>query len=266
MIKTESIKNLINSTEPTCSIEELSDRLMQKHIDQYNKATGELTGYDCPKCLNRGYIASVRNGNEVYKECKCMKIRKTLRRIEKSGLSDVLKNYTFESYKTPHDWQKHVKETAESFTSGWFFFGGQVGCGKSHICTAIVGRLLESGKSALYMMWRDDVTKLKSMVMDDEYGEEISNFKTVDVLYIDDFFKTEEGKRPTTGDINVAFEILNFRYANNLTTIISSERSIEGIIEIDEAVGSRIYQKTKDFCLTIGKDKSKNYRLGGQNA
>ena len=92
--------------------------------------------------------------------------------------------------------------------------------------------------------------------------------KTVAVLYIDDFFKPsrdESGQKrpPTAGDINIAFDILNYRYVNNLPTIISTERTIDELLDIDEAIGSRIYQRTKGYCFSFRENRSRNYRLKG---
>ena len=79
-------------------------------------------------------------------------------------------------------------------------------------------------------------------------------WKTVEVLYIDDLFKTEQGRNPTTADVNIAFEILNYRYRNpELITIISSERTIQDIVKIDEAVGSRIFEKSRNCCINISE-------------
>lgn len=228
---------------------------------------GSLTGYDCPICKNKGNISVLKDGYETLQSCKCMAIRSSLRRIEKSGLKDLLKECTFEKYRALEPWQAHTKEIAKRYVNDnsgkWFYIGGQVGCGKTHLCTAIVGELLKKGKPAIYMPWKDDIVPLKAMVTDDEkYIKTISPLKKIDVLYIDDLFKTEKGKPPTTADINVAFEILNYRYNNsNLITLISSERLMPDIIDIDEAVGSRIYQRTKDYCLNIDYDRLKNYRL-----
>lgn len=243
------------------------NEFLEKLSRDYNQMTGNLTDYDCPICKNKGNISVIVNGDEVIRECKCMSIRNSLRRIEKSGVSDLLKEYTFDNYVVSEKWQDYIKEMAMKYVNDnkkkWLYIGGQVGCGKTHLCTAIVGELLKKGKSAIYMPWKDDIVPLKAMVMDDEkYVKTISPLKKIDVLYIDDLFKTEKGKPPTTADINVAFEILNYRYNNpKLITLISSERLMSDIIDIDEAVGSRIYQRTKDYCLNIGYDRSKNYRL-----
>ena len=113
------------------------------------------------------------------------------------------------------------------------------------------------------MLWRDEVVKLKAMVTNDErYEKAMGELKKVKVLYIDDFFKTEKGKAPTAGDVNISFELLNFRYVNkDMITIVSSERDISEILKVDEAVGSRIYERVKEYCLIIEADPDKNFRI-----
>lgn len=242
---------------------------MQQQADRYNQAKGNLQGYDCPKCKNRGYFAGIVDGYEVMTPCECMEHRKTLQMIAKSGLKDVINKLTFDSFNAIADWQIRIKTMAIDYVNDhehkWFYIGGQVGCGKTHICTAIVSELFKQGKAGRYMLWRDEAVKLKANVNDSAvYQKLINPLKTVDVLYIDDFFKTEKGKPPTQADINVAFEILNYRYnSENLITIISSERTIEDLIDIDEAVGSRIYERTRTCNIIINADRRKNYRLNG---
>ena len=246
--------------------------LTQRECDVMNATPGNLKDYDCPDCLNRGCIYHADGDYIIAKECHCMVIRQSIKNIERSGIKGLLKQCTFENFTATEPWQKRIKEKAQQFLNNhngkWFYAGGQVGCGKTHICTAICGEFLKQKKAVRYMLWRDEVVKLKAVVNDDtEYARLINPLKSAPVLYVDDFFKTsdtEDGgkKKPTQGDINVAFEILNYRYINpNLITIISSERSIDDLIDCDEAVGSRIYQRTKNYCCYIGTGKNRNYRL-----
>ena len=116
------------------------------------------------------------------------------------------------------------------------------------------------------MLWRDDVVKIKGAVTDhDEYSRLMDEYKNIDVLYIDDLFKTGKAddntvQKPTGADINAAFEIINYRYNNpSLLTIISSELSQDELIDIDEAIGGRIYEKSTAF--SIGKNRDRNYRI-----
>ena len=234
-----------------------------------NNQEGSLTGYDCPICKNKGYIATVREGEIVATTCKCITTRNTLKRMEASGFGDLLNNYTFENWKTEEEWQKYVFNSAKEFlntTAKGFYIGGQSGCGKTMICTAMAKELIKRGREVRYMLWLEDGLKLKQAKTNEEtYNRLIESFKRAEVLYIDDFLKVGKNEQPTTADINIAIEILNFRYVRSLITIISSERSIEEIIGYDEATGGRIIEMTQpNFYLFIEKNKNKNYRLKGE--
>lgn len=210
----------------------------------------------------------LEDGYEVLKKCSCLPIRNSIKMIKESGLEKLLKEYTYEKFITKWDWQKHIKDKALAFInetrSNWFYISGQVGAGKSMICTAIVGELLKKGYPALYMVWPNDSIRLKkSLVGDgDDYVDEIKKYKTIKVLYIDDFFKSEKHQKPSTADIKLAWELINFRYMNkDLITIISSERFMQELIDIDEATGSRIYQMSANYCIEIPEDPNKNMRM-----
>ncbi len=243
----------------------------EKKCEDYNKTHGRLDGYDCPDCLNRGNHLVLRSGEIITRECHCMETRRSLARIAKSGLGDMLEDYTLDNYSETEAWQKRVKQSAVDYLydwrGNWFYAGGQSGSGKTHVCTAIVGEFLKRGMAARYMLWRDEVVQLKACVNDDVmYSKIITPLKTVEVLYIDDLFKTARGidgntKPPTQGDLNVAFEIINYRYNNkDLITILSSEYYVNELLDVDEAIGSRIYERTKRYCNNVKRDKQRNYR------
>lgn len=252
-------------------------RTCQLKCDSANRTEGDLNeydGYNCEICKNKGYTIVPELYLNYYTDkqvtCKCMKIRKTIRSLKRSGLESVVHDYTFDKYIATEDWQKSVLDAAKRYLSecesNWFFFGGATGAGKSHICTAIAISLLKQGKEVKYMLWQDESKNLKARVNDIEYADLIEKYKSVDVLYIDDLFKTgkdgtQTRQRPTTGDINLAFEIINSRYASKKITIISSECTITDLIDIDEAIAGRIKQKSGAYCINIAPDRSKNYRL-----
>lgn len=265
------------------NIERMSDEEYEQwKADTYNKGIGDLNemdGYDCPECKNKGYIAEVRDYGSYYNNvlvpCKCKKIRSALYRLRKSGLKDVVKRYTFKEYETTEVWQQRMKETALRFVSDtsqdhWLLIAGQSGCGKTHLCTACAVHYIKAGYDVKYMLWLDESTKIKTLITDNqEYYKAMRELKEAEVLYIDDLFKLgkdESGnaKAPTAADIKIAFEILNYRYNNpDLITIISTERSLQELCDIDEAVGGRIAERTKkgNYCMIIKKDLKRNYRL-----
>ena len=249
----------------------------QYKVDNLNKDVGnrnEEDGYDCKICKNKGFIAKlVENPNGTYShcfaDCKCIEIRNSIMRMKRSGLKNIISDYTFDKFEATEPWQKAVKTAAMDYAKdpkGWFFLGGQSGAGKTHLCTAICREFLLSGKRVVYMLWRDDVVKIKGAVTEaDEYTHLIDKYKNAEVLYIDDLFKTGKDKdnfvqKPTGADVNVAFEIVNYRYNNpNLLTIISSELSEDELLDIDEAIGGRIFERSKTF--SIAKDRKRNYRI-----
>lgn len=244
----------------------------QMQVDAFNSSTGDINqydGYDCPLCKNKGFIARLENGYQVVADCKCRKIRATLRRAMKSGLGDVLSECTFDKYIATEKWQQDIKSKAQAFckddNAKWFFIGGQSGAGKSHLCTAIVGHYIKAGSDAQYMLWLDESTKLKGLKTDGaEYQRIIALYKETPVLYIDDLFKSQAGEVPTGADIKLAFELINFRLLDkNKITVISSELTWDDLLKYDEATMSRIYQQTGDYKSIIGRDIKKNYRLRG---
>lgn len=254
-----------------CRSESISKR---SDADRLNEARGNLTGYDCSVCRNKGLIFSeTPDGYTVSCECSCMEIRRAQDRMRASGLQSSLESYRFDNFQTGTQWKERFKIAAQRFVresgESWFYAGGQPGVGKTHLCTAIAGAFLEQGKAVRYMLWRETSAKLKACVNDPEYEQILRTYKEADVLYIDDLFKSgkgEGGKRkpPTAGDINLAFDLINFRYINHLTTILSTELTIEELLEADEAIGSRVYQRSKGFCFSFSRDRAKNYRLGGE--
>ena len=178
-------------------------------------------------------------------------------------MSDLIEEYTFSRYQTPDKWQEVAKSKAIQFLDhpgAWFCISGTPGSGKTHLCTAIASELIKAGKEVRYMLWRSEAPRLKSLVNSrEEYEQLMRECRDTEVLYIDDFFKGTV----TDPDKNLAFELLNDRYNSRKTmTIISSEKTIEEILTIDEAIGSRMYERSKGFYVKTAAD---NWRLHGQD-
>ena len=221
-----------------------------------------LGGVDCSICRNTGMIVERGPGIlEIHTyECRCMRKRRSLRSLRKAGMEDMAERYTMDAYQADTGLRAKIKHIAQDFIKadrGWFFIAGRSGSGKTHICTAICTGLVEEKSSEVYFMpWRDESTELKARIKDQEwYQVKIKKIKTVPVLYIDDFLKGGW----TEADIRLAFELLNARYNDTaLRTIISSELSIDEILQINEALGGRIYERSKGFRV---KAPDENWRL-----
>lgn len=256
---------------------------MQRKVNDYNAGRGSLhleDGYNCKLCKNKGQVSYVGENDafgypaEYIRPCECWKIRNAIRSLYRSGLKDMTKKCTFDRYKAEESWQQTIKGKALGFcqeTRGvWFYIGGQSGAGKSHICTAMTVQLIRQGKAARYMVWRDEVPRIKALVNEpDQYAAIMKELKETDVLYIDDLFKDGKDefgqyKQPTAADVKLAFEIINYRYNNPaLVTIVSSERTMAELDAIDEAVAGRIKERAEEYCISLARDRKKNWRMKG---
>jgi DNA replication protein DnaC len=200
-----------------------------------------------------------------------MKIRRCVWEMEKSGLQKVIREMTFDTYTANEPWQQTIQAGAMNYAGkldGWLLFCGQSGSGKTHLCTAVCRQRLLEGDEVRYMPWRDKIAELKSMSLDSERRSEIiTGYKTAEILYIDDLYKVGKAAdgtcNPTGADINLAFEIINHRYINHLPTIVSTEKTPQELVEIDEATGSRIIEMAGNNVFSIARDTKRNYRLRG---
>ncbi len=240
--------------------------------DTINSRPGNLTGYDCPKCLNRGTIAFPREDGSIYtEECGCMKIRRCVWEMEKSGLKNIIREKTFEAYTATDPWQKAIKAGAMAYAEkleGWLLFCGQSGSGKTHLCTAVCRQRLLMGDGVCYLSWKEKIAELKALSLDNERrAEMINRYKAAQILYIDDLYKVgkdgDGSSNPTGADVGLAFEIINHRYINHLTTVISTEKTPQELVAIDEATGSRIIEMAGSNVFSVAKDPRRNYRLRG---
>lgn len=230
--------------------------------------------YDCPLCEDEGYICTVaEDGHRFFSKCECRRAKEALVLMQKSGLKDLLDEWTFETYLTENRTQKQMKALAEQYDAAlasgqkpWLFMGGQVGCGKSHLCTAICGRALKRHQPVRYFQWMEESRRLKAAVTETHFEELISPWIEAEILYIDDLFKQQRRAsgdlRPTDADVRIAFSLINMRYVRNKPTLITSEWLLTSdLISADEATFSRVYQKCEGFLCEISRDERKNHRL-----
>ena len=208
------------------------------------------------------------DGSTVFKECECSKKEKLDRMWRNSGINTENLDKTFTNFEC---WNQKSKELKEKATNYYLEFDkirkdrrnsillcGNPGSGKTHIALAIANNMLNKKNiKVVYMPYRDVLTKIKQNRLDEEYYKIIlSKYETADVLLIDDLYK---GKI-TESDINIMFELINYRYLNYLPLIVSTEFTVDKLLDFDEAIGSRLYEMSKNYLVEI-EGKENNYRL-----
>lgn len=235
----------------------------RKKVARWNKESRQSQdGIDCPVCLNKHFVFELsQDGMEIIRRpCKCMKKRQIISNANRSGLGAMLgKKLT--DYQTAEPWQKQVKEKAVLYMkepAGWFVISGEPGSGKTLICMIIANQLLRQGRLVQFISWPELVRETNV----DFYKEKdvLQKYKEIDVLYIDDFLKVADNGRA----IQIAYEILNYRYAHEQPTIISGERSIKEIMLIDKALAGRIYEMAARNLIELGHDPARNQRMKGR--
>lgn len=231
---------------------------------------GERTGYNCKKCLNRGYIwiADQYMGSWIERQqfCECWKVRDSIERMKRSGLENSLRK--LKDFEVTEDWQQNMVDVATAYLNADHSHGetlmlcGAVGSGKTFIGSAVCRELLHKGHEVIYMPWVNEAQRLKAMGNDEGLAEEIRQYTHAEYLYIDDLFKPLPGQTaPTAADFRLAYDIINYRYINNLPMIISCEKFVVELLEYDEATISRLYEKSKAYTVNIGRKAGRNYRI-----
>lgn len=237
--------------------------------------------YDCELCHDCGFVALDFKGNRhpatsipssehvAISVCNC-KIREGIRtNMQYSGLDlseydkKTLKTFKQDTTEAKEMYALALKFLAEHKPQGIGYFG-KSGTGKTHICIAICHELALRNIQHRYFNYRTDIQILKQLKYEyEEYSKKMNDYKSCSVLYIDDLFKLVKNNRGEVDqqELQIMFEIINARYMNKKTIIVSSEYTVNEIKDIDEATGGRIYEMLNGFGM---KCKAENRRIKGR--
>lgn len=238
----------------------------RKHIFRGGGMKGRK--YNCPECQDVGWIIVRDAGREVARKCGCYVRSQSKKMMKRSGISEEFQDKGFQDFQDlNHPQLLRAKEKAVHFAENFYaieherrnsiLFSGQAGAGKTHLGTAICGKLMQLGVAVAYMSYRESVTRLKQNIMNEpEYDRELLRYMRARVLYVDDLLKG----RLTETDVNILYEIVNYRYMNYLPMIVSTEKNLEEILMFDEATGSRLIEMCRGNIVKL-QGKELNYRL-----
>lgn len=227
--------------------------------------------YKCEICKDKEYIFV----DDAVKFCKCREIRLAKERLEKSGIADRVNKNTFKTFKVKNESQNLARNICIKYIKDFdkeksLLLQGQVGSGKTHLAIATCNKLLEK-YAVKYMSYTKDINELKFNMTDtDFYNKKLDEYRNVTILFIDDLFKGfEKGDYSRArAELRIMYDIINYRYDNKKAMIITTELSIGKLLELDEALASRIVEMTNNFESDTKyrfefKGKELNYRIYG---
>lgn len=267
---------------------------LQKKIE--NRSSGISSAgyqeekYDCSICKDKGYILknipdlddagnqrTWPNGKPKYYEtmfdCECAKKRQSNHLMKFSEITEEFKKVTFSSfqldgkpeviryaYQCAVDYYRDFDRIKDQRCNSISLLG-QPGAGKTHLLTALANNLIMKKQvSVLYFPFVEGFNDLK-----DDFNlleEKLTKMKRIGVLYIDDLFKGRSN--PTPFQIEQMFAVINYRYLNHKPIMVSSEKTVDELCDIDEALGTRIFEMSRDYTVVIkGERKELNHRLAG---
>ncbi|MEK5167132.1 ATP-binding protein [Paenibacillus sp. FSL R5-0527] len=247
-------------------------RASTKHQALENSATkNSQDSYNCPHCKDTGDIWVDTWTLKECTHCNVRKMQDIQRKVKAAQITDEFKSKTFKSFDVSDRPEpiKQAKRVAQAYVLAFqqirknkqnsIALMGNPGCGKTHLLAAVSNNLLDEGVEVFYFPWVEGMKELTSADFEQKQ-EIIQRMQKCEVLFLDDLFKGR-GK-PTDYQFETAWAVLNYRYLNNLPILVSTERSISDLLDIDEAMGSRIAEVTKDYKAVInGSREEMNYRL-----
>ena len=227
----------------------------------------EPTHYDCDKCQDIGFIIYTENGEEYTKKCECRIQEDFYRMLNKADIAGAFEDKKVNQFEAYNDELKSAKSKIVEYVkagSGSLLISGLSGRGKSHLGIGALKELQNRGRNIQYAGYRELINEIKPLAMEEQLREsKIKKYKETEILMIDDLYKgfTRVGKEIrdiTPADIKIIYEIVNYRYNNNMQMIITTELSPAELMSVDEAIGGRIIEmSSKNIVLIIN---SPNYR------
>ncbi|MCY8663673.1 ATP-binding protein [Bacillus haynesii] len=209
------------------------------------------------------------------KQCDCVRRKKIARIMAASGITEEFENLVFGNFKTEGK-PELIKEAYDCAVEYFKDFEkirgnrsnsiallGQPGSGKTHLLTAIMNNLIK--KKSVHCLYFPYVEGMGDLKKDfDQLETKLDAMRKVEVLFIDDLFKPARGEpRATEWQVEQIQSVVNYRYLNHLPLLVSSELTTDELLDIDEALGSRIHQMCREYTVIIKGDRMKlNHRLG----
>jgi DNA replication protein DnaC len=243
----------------------------------------------CPKCRGTGFASVERNGVRGVVRCDCVKVSRSGRLMDEARIPARYSHCELEGFGLTDNWRneslERAKSVAETYSREYppskpwgLLFMGPPGVGKTHLAVGIIRRLIrEKSVPCLFRTFPDLLKEIQMSYSAVSMSSELSLLQPVldaEVLLLDEL----GAQTPSAWVKETVGYILNYRYAENKTTILttnyldqedlkSPRKSVSYSLteRIGEPMRSRLYEMCKPVVMQ-GEDfrqkhKSEEHRL-----
>ena len=236
---------------------------MKKSTETNGTAEKNLKGSDvCPFCNNTGWEEVSKDGQGVFRECRCgirqkqiMQGRLSFAEIPETFRGMRLNDFSLDAYKTADGrkaassackaikyWLNNL-ESMEARGMGLYLYSNTKGSGKTRMAASIANELMTEKKmqvkfatsvriiNEIKRSWNKETRVTESNLID--------FLSTTQILVLDDF-----GTEQVKDWIGERFYgIINYRYVEKKITIFTSNESISNL-NYDDRITNRIKERT----------------------
>ncbi len=213
--------------------------------------------YECALCNDTGYVGG--------KMCRCLREALVLARIENSGLGQLVKTQSFDSFSFEHysgaelsavrrsvdALKKFAAEFSGNGNASWLLMGA-TGLGKTHLSSSVAMEIIRRGFDVVYM----SAGTFFSVFEKQRFGGgnvgdgSDDQFRDTDLLIIDDL-GTETSNQFT---LSCLYNVINSRMINGKSTIINTNLTQAEIRQkYTDRIASRLFGEYIPLMFT-GKD------------
>ena len=213
--------------------------------------------FECPECGDTGF-----KGMDM---CSCLKKALANAMLEDSGLSNLVKTQSFESFSLDFyegkarvfaeknfNVLKDFAENFENYKGKNFILMGDTGLGKTHLSTSVAKVVIDKGFKVAYDSASDIMADFEAEHFKDTVSaEELrKRYMETDLLIIDDL----GCEMITQFTVTCVYNLINSRLSEGLSTIINTNLSQNELREkYADRITSRIFGEYRPL-LFLGRD------------